>query len=420
MIEVNLTISLLIFLMSSGICILKRGYGYLPVFLSCYFIFILIIPAFFHVKENIFPFYRLSYDYNDIYSASLILLCFTILFWLGFFWNQKIPTYELEKKNKSLFIKKVNKFKFYIIFYSLICIVAGAIAIFGPETFMVKRSEFNREVFGSNSVSRELIINSIKTISFANVFFLILLRKNFIKINFILNLVLVLILFFIINFPLAQPRFVFFSYITFLFCFFYRSDFKRKLLIFLGFCFGITTIFPYFSHITRGEGDFDIDMSEYYRLSGDFDGFQSIINGAIFTNKYGYIMGNQLLSSLFSFVPRSLWISKSEPTGSLGAMAAGYDYLNISSPLPIEFYIDFGYLGLSVFAFLFGILLRKIDIFYIHDRKWGLKYIIAVILISMIAIISRGALLAVLNNLYITVFIFSVIYFLLFYKIKIR
>jgi oligosaccharide repeat unit polymerase len=420
MTEINLGLTLIIFITALFITLKKKGYGYLPIFFSCYFLFILIIPAFFHVKENLFPFYNLSYDTNDIYDASQILLIFSLLFWLGFFWNQKIPTYKIEKINNLIDVKKVNKFKFYLIFYSLVLIVFSCILIYGPEAFMVKRSEFDRDVFGNNSTSRELIINSIKAISFASVFFLIFLRKNFNKISFICNLTLVLILFFIINFPLAQPRFVFFSYFIFLFCFFYRSNFKRKTIIFLGFCFGITTIFPYFSHITRGEGDFNVDMSEYYRLSGDFDGFQSIINGVVFVNKYGYTIGNQLFSSLFSFIPRSLWTSKSEPTGSLGAMAAGYDYLNISSPLPIEFYIDFGYLGLSILAFLFGMFLRKIDIFYIYDRKWGLKYIIAVILISMIAIISRGALLAVLNNFYITVFVFSVIYFLLFYKIKIR
>lgn len=420
MIEVNLAITLIVYLIAILVLIRKNGYGYLPVIFSCYFIFILIVPAFFHIKENIFPFYQLSYDYNDLYSASLILLCFTVLFWLGFFWNQKIPNSSISKSNNIVNIKKVSKFRFTLVFYFLILVTAGVIAIYGPDTFMVKRSEFDREAFGTNTASRELIINLVKTISFASVFFLILLKKNFSKIVFIFNLALALALFFIINFPLAQPRFVFFSYIIFLFCFFFRSNVKRKLIMFLSFFIGITTIFPYFSHLTRGEGDFNIDMGEYYRLSGDFDGFQSIVNGVIFVNKYGYTLGNQLLSSLFSFIPRSFWLSKSEPTGSLGAAAAGYDFLNISSPLPIEFYIDFGYFGLIIFSFLFGMLIRKIDIFYISDRRWGLKFIIAVILISMIAIISRGALLAVLNNFYVTVFVFSVTYFFLFYKIKIR
>jgi len=412
--------SLIIYLFSLYICISRRGYGYLPVFFSCYFIFILIIPAFFHVSENIFPFYQLSYNYDDIYKASLVLLFFTVLFWIGFFWNQKIPNFGINKSSDVLKIKTINKFRFILVFYFLILVTAGVIAIYGPDTFMVKRSEFDRDAFGANSTSRELFLNLIKTISFANVFFVILLKKNFNKIIFIFNLALASILFFIINFPLAQPRFVFFSYIIFLFCFFFRSAFKRKFLVFISFFLGVTTIFPYFSHLTRGEGTFDIDVGEYYRLSGDFDGFQSIVNGVILVNKYGHTMGNQLLSSLFSFVPRSFWLSKSEPTGSLGAAAAGYDFVNISSPLPIEFYVDFGFLGLIIFSFLFGILLRKIDIFYISDRRWGLKYIIAVILISMIAVISRGALLAVLNNFYVTVFVFSVIYFLLFCKIKIR
>lgn len=417
MIYFNLIMSLIIYLISLGICIRKGGYGYLPVLFSCYFIFILIIPAFFHVAENIFPFYQLSYNYEELYKASQIFLFFTILFWLGFFWNQRIPNINIENVKK---IKNVDRTRFYLVFYISILITLVLIILYGPETFMVKRSDFDREVFGNNATSRELILNIIKSLSFANLFFIIFLKNNFKKLAFLFNLILVIIIFFIINFPLALPRFVFFSYIIFLFCFFFKSTLKRKLVICMSILLGVTTIFPFFSHLTRGEGDFNIDMVEYYRVSGDFDGFQSIINGVVLVNKYGFTLGNQILSSILSFVPRSFWISKAEPTGSIAAAAAGYDFVNISSPLPIEFYVDFGFIGLIIFSFLFGIFLRRVDIFYISDRNLGLKYIIATIAISMIPIISRGALLAVLNNFYVMVFVFSIIYFLLFFKIRLR
>ena len=122
MIEVNLAITLIVYLIAILVLIRKNGYGYLPVIFSCYFIFILIVPAFFHIKENIFPFYQLSYDYNDLYSASLILLYFTVLFWLGFFWNQKIPNSSISKSNNIVNIKKVSKFRFTLVFYFLILV----------------------------------------------------------------------------------------------------------------------------------------------------------------------------------------------------------------------------------------------------------------------------------------------------------
>lgn len=420
MIEINLAIALIIYLICSFIVVKKNGYGYLPVLFSCYFIFILIVPAFFHVSDNVFPFYGLSYDYDVQYKASIVLLIFSIVFWLGFFWNQKLIHPNKTDLYRVNHIKRVSGTRFYLVFYSSVLITLLLMFSYGPEVFMVKRIDFDREAFGENLSAREFVINFVKTLSFCNLFFIIFLRKNFNRIAFLFNFSLVLIIFFIINFPLALPRFVFFSYILLLFCFFFRSTFKRKLAIFTSVILGITTIFPYFSHLTRGEGGFNIDMGEYYRMSGDFDGFQSVINAIIYVNKNGLEYGNQILSSIFSFIPRSIWTTKAEPTGAIAAASAGYDYVNISSPLPAEFYVDFGFVGLIIFSFLFGILLRRIDIFYIFDRNLGLKYIIAVITISMIPIISRGALLAVLNNFYVMIFTFSIMYFLIFFKIKLR
>ena len=106
------------------------------------------------------------------------------------------------------------------------------------------------------------------------------------------------------------------------------------------------------SHITRGEGDFQLDLFKYYQSSGDFDGFQSIINTVIYVNTYGFSYGNQIISSILSFIPRSIWASKADPTGSVAASAAGYEYVNISAPLPAEFFIDFGFIGLIYFFFI--------------------------------------------------------------------
>ena len=61
-----------------------------------------------------------------------------------------------------------------------------------------------------------------------------------------------------------------------------------------------------------------------------------------------------LLSALFFFVPRTVWPQKSIGTGGESAMYEGYPFINISSPLPSEFYVDFGMVGLVVLSTLFG------------------------------------------------------------------
>ena len=292
--------------------------------------------------------------------------------------------------------------------------------IFGIDSFLVKRGEFDRNAFGEESVFRELFLSGIKSLSFACLFYFIIYRKYLKGVFWFFSLFLAFLLFLIVNYPLSLPRFILFSYLIAFYCYFLKPNFKTKITIILSFAFGITTLFPYMSYLTRGEGDFKFDIFNYYQSSGDFDGFQSIINTVIYVEKYGFTFGNQLTSSIFSFIPRSFWLNKGEPTGSIAASAAGYDFLNISSPLPAEFYIDFGYIGLIFFSFCFGWFIRFVDKKINNYNQNNLSYIISIIIISLIVIVSRGPILGVLNNAYIEIFVFSILYWLFFLKFKIR
>lgn len=418
MIEIILFFCLAIFILSSLICCKYKGYGYIPIFFSCYFIFILIIPAFFHVEKNIYPFYGLSYSFEDQFNASIILLFFSIFFWLGFFLKRP----SRRKKNDINDIVKIDRTRFFLIYFLIFLLLAFYIFSHGIDSFLVRRSEFDRGDFGSNSVIADIILSSFKSLSFGAVFYLIALKSKINKMIWVVCFLLSLSFFLIINYPLALSRFMFFSYIIVILCFYIPPSFKSKLLIFTIFGLGITTIFPYFSYITRGDTDdkFSINMLEYYQSSGDFDGFQSIVNSVLYVDKYGYTFGTQIVSSIFSFIPRSIWTSKAEPTGLITASAAGYDFTNISSPLPAEFYIDFGILGVIFFSFTFGCFLRSFDGKRLNDNKINLRYIISILLISLIPIISRGSLLAILNSVYAEIFIFCLLYCIFFKKIRLK
>lgn len=418
MISIYLCISLFLFLISSVICCYYKGYGYMPIVFSSYFLFILIIPALFHVNANIFPFYRMSYSYDNQFDAAVILLIFSIFFWVGFF-LKKPKKINHEKVIVNFFSsKKINKTRFIFILYIFYILLFSYIILFGLDSFLLKRSEFVGDNFGKESAFRDLVITGFKSLSFATLFYVVVFRKHLNKLVGFISLFVGLVAFLIINFPLALPRFVIFSYIIVFICYYSNPNFKNKTLFLVSFAIGITTLFPLVSHLTRGEGDFDFNMAEYYRGSGDFDSFQSIINAVIFVEKNGYQLGNQLLSSIFSFVPRSIWVSKSEPTGSLIAESAGYDFLNISSPLPAEFFVDFGYVGLVGFSLVFGYFLRYLDQSLIFNNKQGIKYLIGIVLVSMIVILSRGPILGVLNTIYSEIFAFSFLYFLFFYKLR--
>lgn len=406
MIEYFLYLCLIIFSVSTLIVCRYNGYGFMPVFFSAYFIFVLIIPAIFHVKNNIFPFYGMSYSVDQQFTAVLILLLFSIFFWIGFFIKKTVPS--------ILYIDqplKLNQTRFFTIILLMMFFLGVLINFYGLNSFLLRRSDFDGDAFGDNSSTQSLVITLIRASAFACLFYFIILKKYSINIFWWALFPVVLSVFFIANYPLSLPRFILFSYIIAFFCFYFKSTFKNKILVISSFGFGITTLFPYTSHITRGEGDFSLNIANYYSSSGDFDSFQSIINVGIYVDMYGYTLGNQIASSLISFIPRSFWSAKGEPTGSITAAAAGYDYTNISSPLPAEFFIDFSYFGLIFISFLFGYFIRYVDQLSILSKKYTFNFILSIILISTIVIISRGAILAVINVIYAEIFVFYLMYY---------
>lgn len=415
MIQIFLFLSLFIFIFSLIVVSIKSKYGYLSVFFSLYFILILIIPAFFHVNANIFPFYNLSYEYDDQLHSAIILLVFTSFFWIAFF----LTPISIKYKKNDL-IKKLNIYRFMMVMWIILIILTLAMFFYGISTFTVLRKDFSTESLGGSDSTRETVLSLLRATSFFSIFFLLIYRKMIGKIYWYFTFLWSSFLFFIFNYPLALSRFLFFSYLIVLFCYYVNVSKKSKISIIFIFSVGVTTIFPFFSFITRGEGDFIESLNGYYRNSGDFDGFQSIINCVIYTSKFGFTLGNQLLSSILSFVPRSIWIEKAQPTGSVTAAAAGYDFLNISAPLPSEFYIDFGFFGLIIFSILLGFIIRKIDYVIIYENKFGLKFILSLIVVSLIPILSRGSILAVMNVFYAEIVVCSLMYFLFFIKVKFK
>jgi hypothetical protein len=95
--------------------------------------------------------------------------------------------------------------------------------------------------------------------------------------------------------------------------------------------------------------------------SDDFDGFQQVINSMQYVHDHGYSLGRYVLSALFFVVPRSLWSWKATPSAIDVAENRGYWFTNLSTPVHIEFYLEFGIIGMLVFAWLLGHLIARID-----------------------------------------------------------
>lgn len=71
--------------------------------------------------------------------------------------------------------------------------------------------------------------------------------------------------------------------------------------------------------------------------------------------------GEQLLAALFFWVPRSIWDDKPVGTGASIGTALDFEFTNLSAPLWIEGYANFGWIGAIALLFLLGKVSRPVD-----------------------------------------------------------
>ncbi len=132
--------------------------------------------------------------------------------------------------------------------------------------------------------------------------------------------------------------------------------------------------------------------------TADFDSFEMVNAGVQYTLENGLRYGNQALGDVFFFVPRSAWPSKAQDTGTLLAQYYHISNTNLSSPLWIEAYIDFGYAGVVAIFFLFGLVMRRADDRFVKADSPFAQFAIP-LLAGYSCIILRGSLLQAMARL---------------------
>lgn len=133
---------------------------------------------------------------------------------------------------------------------------------------------------------------------------------------------------------------------------------QRRILI--TYLFGFIYIFPildsfrYFSGIEDLGQSLDVSFVE----KGHFDAFQNFVR-LVF--EYPITYGYQLLGVFLFWLPRSFWEDKPIGSGATLAEELSYSYVNISSAWLAEGWINFGFLGVIIFAILLGLLAASLD-----------------------------------------------------------
>jgi hypothetical protein len=214
-------------------------------------------------------------------------------------------------------------------------------------------------------------------------------------------MILLVLVALILNSPISMPRFWIATILTalvFAAPVVHRRPAATRLVI-AGAIFISIVLFPYAAYFRYTAGfRAPPGIVQTLTAKGDYDSFQMISAGVQYTFDAGFRYGNQFLGDLLFFVPRAVWPSKAQDTGTFIAIHNGLPFTNLSAPLWIEMYIDFGYVGVVVMFFLYGMMMRRADDRFVRGDSPFAQFAIP-LLAGYSCILLRGSLLQAMARL---------------------
>lgn len=96
-------------------------------------------------------------------------------------------------------------------------------------------------------------------------------------------------------------------------------------------------------------------------LTEDYDAYSMLYRAWNYVLTSGASSGYQLIGVLLFFIPRTIWPSKPVGSGHMIAESQHQTFLNLSCPLPGEGVVNFGIIGLIVFALIGSFLICRVD-----------------------------------------------------------
>jgi hypothetical protein len=306
-------------------------------------------------------------------KTNFLVIVFNITFFLAYVAiKQRVKTKPVKIELSEL--KSPKGVLFILLFLSLVSVILNVDFIL---------NEFARPSWQSIDMSPGAFLVRIKILFYfplAGVIYCVyILKKQSFSTQSYLLVVMMLAIFLILLFLLKNPFLVKRNalgpiYLLLVFLFIPRlvnSNVKTSILLFTAMIVGFPTI-QYFTHIDYGFAEFLQDPSLLFqRKYSSADGYMSLnydafINIAVVLDhveQEGLYYGFQMLSGLLFFIPRSIWPSKPEASGKMvgNHLIDNYDYWfqNLSNPFISEGYLNFGWLGIVLFAILLAYFIVK-------------------------------------------------------------
>lgn len=303
----------------------------------------------------------LSYGEDYIFKANMMILVWCLLFNGGI---RIAKNKYINFCNNRMHISVTNKS--YIKILLNITIIITIIYIWKNGVSFGGFGEDN-SVFNIQIQSMSVLVDHCLTgfVTFSTMFTIIYYKNRVVNKSIVIIQIVCLIL---VAFPLSISRYAAGSIYSCLLVHMFPSLKKGHKFILL-FSISFMILFPLlgmFRYSSISEimlNDILISMKSIrkYYVSGNFDAYQMIIATIKVVEARGYTWGQQLLGTFLFFVPRSMWQNKPVSTGTYIANELGLSFGNISCPINMEFYIDFGVFGYIFIAFLLGYIVSVID-----------------------------------------------------------
>lgn len=344
-----------------------------------------------------------AFRWGKLYSNDIELLIMTnlaIILWQTLwiisqllFKNKKINTNIIESEQHEY---DVSKFKKWLL---LTLSLVSCLYLFNSYGFsgLFTRGAglIQTEV---NSTLKWFAMYVLRTIPVVFLALLLFQRKNskFQRNTLLIVVASILVLF--SNFPLGLPRF--WAATVYLGLFIYIVNPRKNILVYV-LLLGLNVIFPLLGSLRGVKSLSEVSDNLNYSglfieslLIGDYDAYSMIAYTIEYISEFGITYGKQLLSVFLFFVPSAFWEGKSPGSGYLVANAMGLSFNNVSSPQIAEGLINFGIMGLVIFAIGFALITKKVDNIYYDNPKSKVLSVLYPFWIGMFFFMMRGDLLS--------------------------
>ena len=398
----------------------KRPYSLETIHWIFFFFFFFFAPVI-QYSANGFP-WDLKPTTNELLKANLLLFAWGILFLFG----GRARKSEKDKMIENTSLVKPLRINPSIL--NLFTIISIGIAIYylvnvGLEN-LLSRATTGNPLETDSSALRLLFNKATQAFVLFNFVFCALNRE---KNNFrtIISLVCLLIC----AFPFGVARNVMAIVYVGLFVLLFAKVLKGRRFTYI-FLVGLIIIFPLLNAFRNSSFEeaqvgkaLQRILSEFLNeyTAGDYDAYSMLIQTFRYANRFGVEYGMQFIGALLFFIPRTMWKNKPIGSGATIMECFGRDFTNVSCPLPGEFFINFGTVGLLAGAFLIGYVIRSLDNAY-WKRKDRRKYkeyiyidIIYPFLLAALFFMLRGDL---MSSLAYTLSYVVVAYFMYFVAVK--